>query len=193
MVTISNERLEVKINLHGGSLTSIFDKQRKMEMQYQPDPRAWKGQDVVIFPFVARLKDKTFTYKGKEYSLDNHGLARYNDFDVVYQKDNEVTLLFKSTKETLKKYPFEFKLFVNYKVVDEVLFVKYSVKSNGDIYYGLGGHPALRIPAVENEDCLDTSGNRVVLDKEYDLYYYSMDSNYEFVDRKKTFWKSINI
>ena len=40
-------------------------------MLYQPIPNSWQGQDVVIFPFVGRLKDKT--YKNQLWQLrDKH-------------------------------------------------------------------------------------------------------------------------
>lgn len=41
---------------------------------------SWSGQDVVIFPFVARLIDQTYTHKENTYTLLNHGVARYNTF-----------------------------------------------------------------------------------------------------------------
>ena len=64
---IENEYLKVGINTFGGSLTSIYDKLTSEEMLYQPIPNSWQGQDVVIFPFVGRLKDKTYTVDGKTY------------------------------------------------------------------------------------------------------------------------------
>lgn len=78
MLKIENEYLRVEINPVGGSLSSLFDKQRNEELLYQPDGRSWNGQDIVIFPFVAALKDSSYTVDGEAYSMKKHGLVRYS-------------------------------------------------------------------------------------------------------------------
>lgn len=54
---IENSFLRVEIESLGGALSSIFDKENNDEILYQPEVDSWQGQDVAIFPFVARLKD----------------------------------------------------------------------------------------------------------------------------------------
>ena len=59
---IENQYLKVGVHLHGGSLASIYDKEKCEELLYQPKPDSWQGQDIAIFPFIARLKDKVYTH-----------------------------------------------------------------------------------------------------------------------------------
>ena len=65
MVVLENDILKIEINENGGCLKSIYDKIKNEELLYQPDKRSWSGQDVVIFPFVARLKNGSYTVDGK--------------------------------------------------------------------------------------------------------------------------------
>jgi len=180
-------KLEYEYNLLGGSLTSI--KVNGVEHLYQPDPRSWGGQDVVIFPFVARLKDQTYTVDGKEYSMKNHGLARYNKFSVVSESDESSTILFQSNEETLKQYPYRFKLYVTYTKNDDDLSLKVNYRvvniEEKPIYFGLGGHPALKVDYIETDTEHDTSGNYLIFDEELDLDYYELVDNYSFVGERK--------
>lgn len=180
--------ISYKISLLGGSLTSIIVDNE--EMVYQPtDPRAWQGQDIVIFPFVARLKNKTYSYEGKEYHMKNHGLARYNYFKIIEKNENKTSLLFESNEDTLKEYPFHFKLYVHYEKYDynNSLKVTYIVQNlqNKTMFFGIGGHLAMKVN-FENEDM---SGNYIIFDRYLELYYYSMDANHEFINKREYFGK----
>ena len=55
MQTISNGILEVTVNEKGGLMDSV--KLRGEEYLWQGSELSWKSKDIVIFPFVARLKD----------------------------------------------------------------------------------------------------------------------------------------
>lgn len=81
-----NEYISLEINEKGGCLKSIFDKKRNVELLYQPLQDSWQGQDIFIFPFIARLKDGTYTIDDKEYSLKNHGLLRYMNSSLSLEK-----------------------------------------------------------------------------------------------------------
>ena len=50
-----NEYLSLEVNENGGCIKSIYDKKRDKELLYQPVEESWKGQDIFIFPFIARL------------------------------------------------------------------------------------------------------------------------------------------
>lgn len=110
MLIIENDFLKIELNKHGACLKSIFDKRKNKELLYQPDGRSWSGQDVVIFPVIAALKNHSYKVDGKSYSLKNHGLIRYNDVYLVNQTEEEITLGFDDNEETLKLYPFKFHL-----------------------------------------------------------------------------------
>lgn len=163
MIRIENDILSVGLNLHGGCLSSIVDRRNQEELLYQPVPESWSGQDIVIFPFIARLKDKTYTHKGKEYSLKNHGLARYADFEVAKQSKDSVTLRFVSNEGTLKEYPFPFCLEATYSVKGNVLHVHYEILNTGKetMPFGLGAHPAFRVDVEKKEGEWALEGNTI--------------------------------
>ena len=68
---LENDYLKVIINPNGGCFASIFDKTTNKEILYQPIKESWQGQDVFIFPFVARLKEGKYLVNNKEYYLKN--------------------------------------------------------------------------------------------------------------------------
>ena len=180
---IENEYLSVKALSLGGSLSSIFDKKNKEEWLYQKEEGSWQGQDIAIFPFIARLKGKTYTHRGREYSLLNHGLCRYNEFRVVEQKEDSLTLLFESNEVTLNAYPFHFSFLITYKLDGKCLNVNYEVTNLGEetMPFGLGAHPAFRIDSSIIDGKLDTSNNKVMLDKPTKLTRILFDEKGEFV------------
>ena len=115
MYTIKNEYLRVTVTEDGGSLTSIYDIKNKQELLYQPDERSWKGQDVVIFPFVARLKNNSYMVDNTEYSMYLYANGTCPNAHKVSQHlitmplhmwltDEEVDYVIKNYKEILKEY-----------------------------------------------------------------------------------------
>ena len=186
---IENEFLKVGINLTGGSLTSIFDKKKNEEILYQPEPESWQGQDVAIFPFVARLKNKKFEYKGKEYSLRTHGLCRYNDFKIVEKAYDSLTILFSSIEETLKEYPFEFDFYAKYFLENKVLKVEFDVvnKSKETMPFGIGAHPSFKVNPSIIDGEFSTNGNFIEFSKPISLTRICFDEKGEVVVGEEPF------
>lgn len=114
---IENEFLKITITPNGGSFTSIYDKKRNKEILYQPIKESWSGQDVFIFPMVARLKNGTYTIDNKEYHLKNHGLIRYMKGEEK-KSENEIHILFKDNLDSRASYPFSFEAESIYKIIN---------------------------------------------------------------------------
>ena len=80
--------------------------------------------------------------------MGQHGFARDNEFVLESKTDEEIWFSFSSNEETLKKYPFEFKLRIGYKIVssdnnyDDVQ-VMWEVINPSDktMYFSIGAHP----------------------------------------------------
>lgn len=163
---IENELLKVGINSYGGSLTNIIDKIDGEEMLYQPLENSWKGQDVVIFPVVGKLKDKKYTVDSKEYKIESHGLIRYDNLELFEQKSDEITFIYYSNSLTLEQYPYDFEFKVNYKLIGKTVKVSYLVNNTSDstMFYGIGGHPAFICDGIFTEKEFDLKGNYVGLD-----------------------------
>lgn len=100
------------------------------------------------------LKDETYFFDGKKYSLPKHGFIRNNpNFHIIKQTDTEAVLRLSYDENTLKSYPFKFEYDVIYELEDSKLKVSYQVKNidDKDIYFSVGGHPAFKCPVYENE------------------------------------------
>lgn len=171
-VTIENKFLSVKARIRGGALTSVIDKTANEELLYQPRPDSWDDQDIVIFPFIARLKDFYYELNGKRYDMEIHGVARSNDFAVERQTADSVTLLLRDSEATRKIYPFPFELRVTYRVEGKKLYSGLHVKNPGaaELPFMVGGHPGYRLDCDERPDKTDTSGNFLVLPRNKHTY-----------------------
>lgn len=120
---------------------------------WQGDATFWSGRNPILFPMVGNTFNKKQVIQGKEYTMGNHGFARSAEFDVVDVTDDSVTLLLASTTETLEQYPFEFNLYVTYKLIEKKVEISYSIinESNKDMPFNFGLHPAFKCPVEENE------------------------------------------
>ena len=181
--TIENDALSVSVTSLGGSLTSIYDKKAKEELLYQKETDSWQGQDIAIFPFIARLKGKVFTHKGKEYSLKNHGLCRYAEFSLLEKKEDSVSLLYESSEESLKDYPFPFRFVATYRLEGNAVRIIYEIANTGEetMPFGLGAQPAFIVDSKVVDGVLDTSDNEVRLDKPTRLTRIVFDEKGEFI------------
>lgn len=157
MICIENENLRVVIQPKGAELDSIVHKQTQLEYLWQGDAAFWGKKSPVLFPIVGTLKDNRFTYEGKSYTLPRHGFARDRVFIVESHTADKASFLLRSDAESLKVYPFEFEFRLHYALKDNTLIVTYDVQNatDGDMYFSVGGHPAFRLPLVENTDYTD--------------------------------------
>ncbi len=189
MITIQNEHLKVNINENGGSMTSI--QKDGIEYQWQGDKDSWLGQDVVIFPFVARLKDQKYTVDGVEYSMKSHGLCRYSTLMVEAKKEDMVILSLTWSESTLLQYPYKFKFFATYELIDNELKVSYKVVNIDEkaIYFGIGGHPALKLPLKREEGEDNIDGNSIEFEYEIEPNNYSLNKDGCFITGKEKFGK----
>ena len=154
-MVIGNEELKVTVKPDGAEMTSINYKGR--EYLWNGDKKYWGRHAPILFPIVGRLKDHKTIIEGNEYEMGQHGFARDCNFETVYVTANSICYRLKSSEDTLKKYPYSFKLFVTYEVVDNSIKVTYEVKNvdNRRIYFSIGAHPAFRWPINEKESFED--------------------------------------
>ena len=145
-IIIKNQQLTVSINPKGAELTSL--KRSGKEYIWDGNPEFWEKHSPILFPIVGTLKNNTYEYQGKEYSLSRHGFARDNEFTVKELSNESVTFLFTSNQNTFKVYPFEFQLELKYTLKDATLSLEYSVTNFGknDMPFAIGAHPAFALP-----------------------------------------------
>ncbi len=176
MVTLQNDQLVVEINKHGAELSSVVDRKSGYEFIWQADEEYWARHAPVLFPIIGRLKNDRYEYKGKEYHMTQHGFARDSVFHLEEANANSAVFSLTYDEETLKVYPFEFKLLVKYLLHGSNLTVTYEVinlSTSEVMYYNVGGHPAFNVSQSE-----DHQGNL-----EFDEVFFEMqpDRSYKLL------------
>lgn len=150
--TIKNGQLCVRISSKGGELRSIQDKEGR-EYLWQGDEATWPDRAPNLFPYIARLTNKTYTYRGKEWHMDIHGFLPETEMRLVSQEEQRLVLGLESSSETLRQYPFAFSLEIQWELKEETLEITYRVKNKDTrtMYFGIGGHPGFCVPWDVNE------------------------------------------
>lgn len=152
MFRIENEQLRVEVAAAGAELSSIHSKKNGLEYLWNGDPAFWDKRSPVLFPVVGRLKNDTFYFGNKAYTLQRHGFAREMTFDPSQLREDSVAFVLESSEETLKHYPFAFRLTIRYSLERDSLHTDYLVENTGKetMYFSIGGHPAFRVPLDDN-------------------------------------------
>lgn len=150
--TLENDHLWVTVNKKGAELTSVKSKSTRIEYMWSADPAYWAKTSPILFPVVGTLRNDSFLYLGKFYTLSRHGFARDMVFNLVEQNKECATFQLLSNAITLEKYPFEFSLEVSYKLAKDFLEVSYNVKNTGSdtMYFSIGAHPAFKVPLTDD-------------------------------------------
>lgn len=163
MITLENELVRIQVKTKGAELDSLYSKKNNLEYLWSGDAAIWNKKSPILFPIVGTLKQNTYFYKNKAYTLTRHGFARDMEFTVTAQSEHSATLTLTDSETTLQNFPFPFRLDVIYSVDAEVVHVKYNVTNTGNdnMYFSIGAHPAFKIPLDKNVD--------------YDDYYFEFD------------------
>lgn len=147
LTIIENNYLSVKINRIGAEITSIINKKNNENIIWDAKTH-WKNHAPVLFPIVGGLIDDEYTFSDKLYSLKRHGFARHNnDFELFSSRLDNAVFKLESNNNTLRFYPFKFRLIISFNLVGNRLEVKHQIKNLDDkkMYYSIGGHPAFSL------------------------------------------------
>ena len=141
---LENDILKIAVDTHGAELSSIKNKKGNKEMLWQGDPEFWGRRSPVLFPVVGKYKNGKTTYEGKEYFSGQHGFARDSEFTLVEKTENKLSFELLSNEETLKQYPFRFRLVCSFELNSDRIIVGWNVENIDDkkIYFSIGAHPA---------------------------------------------------
>jgi galactose mutarotase-like enzyme len=104
----------------------------------------------VLFPIVGSLKDNAFIFNNKTYHLPRHGFARDMEFELINKTSVALTFSLKTSAETLKMFPFDFELQIEYILKENFLSINYKVFNNNSLPlpFSIGAHPAF---ALDND------------------------------------------
>ncbi len=159
MFFIESDLLKITISPKGAELQNINHKINGLEYMWQGDAAYWAKRSPVLFPIVGALKNDTYYFKEKVYQLPRHGFAREMEFEVVEQNKSSIAFFIQSNDETLQNFPFPFRFYIQYEVIENKLSVSYKVVNTGneEMFFSIGGHPAFKLPLVENTSYEDYS------------------------------------
>lgn len=158
LITIQNDYIALTVDSLGAQMMSIRSADG-CEYLWQGDPAYWADRSPTLFPFIGRLWNNRYAFRGKEYQMHIHGFASEVDFSPIKLERDYVLLSITSTIVSLTMYPFDFTLTIGYRLVKNSIKITYSVYNQGlDIMpFGIGGHPGFRVPLEEGERFEDYS------------------------------------
>lgn len=151
---IKNELLELTVNSVGAEKKAL----KSAKVNYLRDvDKYWDRTAPFLFPIVGALCDGYTIIDNKEYHLKQHGFLRDQEFEVLQQKEDEISFVNVYNEETLKMYPYKYKVVINYKLKKNTLITQINVHNENDqkILFNLGGHPGFRCPLYPNEKFSD--------------------------------------
>lgn len=146
-ISIQNNFLKATINSKGAELNSLVKIADEKEYIWEIDNQFWNKTSPVLFPIVGILKNNCYFYENLKYEMPRHGFARENEFEVKQISSSEVHFILHSSSETLKIYPFEFELQLQYALINSELILKYIITNNSTktLPFAIGAHPAFAL------------------------------------------------
>ena len=150
MITLKHKDLSAKINPLGAELNSLYHAGTCIEYMWQADTAFWAKHSPVLFPIVGSLKNNTYFFEGRSYTLPRHGFARERMFEADQLSEKEAVFTLTDDEKSLRVYPFPFQLQLKYTLDDDCISVTYTVQNPGAtiLWFSVGGHPAFNVPLI---------------------------------------------
>ena len=152
LLTIQNDALALTVDTYGAQMMSLRATDG-VEYLWQGDPAYWARRAPTLFPFIGRLTDNTYQYRGTVYPMGIHGFASASEFSAVEHTDDRLVLELNSTEQTRDQYPFGFSFRITYALEGNAVAVTYQVSNRGEetMPFAVGGHPGFRVPLLSDE------------------------------------------
>lgn len=158
---LKNDVLQLKCRSFGGELKSIQNRDG-LEYLWQGEAKYWAGQAPVLFPICGNVRNGQVQYHlkagVKTGQLPRHGLIRKREFQLKEHTPNRLVFAITSNPESLRNYPFHFRVEIAYELKGKEITITYRVQnleSDQVMPYFIGGHPAFRCPLLADEDYED--------------------------------------
>lgn len=149
---IKNKFLEVTIASEGAEIKSI--KYNNEERLHNSNPTYWNRSAPLLFPNIGLTKAH---FNQIYYPLPKHGIVRTSEFILLNQTEDSILFGLESSPESKKMYPFDFKLEIGYRLINNEIKGTFKVLNTSflPLPFNFGLHPAFRIPLQENEQFSD--------------------------------------
>jgi galactose mutarotase-like enzyme len=150
--SIENSNLKIQVNKMGAELASVLQLSNQYEFIWNANPAVWNRHAPILFPIVGKLNNNKVHINNSLYEMGQHGFARDCNFELVNKTETELQFLLKSNEQTLKKYPFQFELYIIYGFTakSNQLKVTYKIvnKSALEMHFSIGAHPGFMLPVA---------------------------------------------
>ncbi len=147
--TSSSSRLEV-VPERGGIITRWRVQGQEilyLDQERFEDPQlSVRGGIPILFPICGNLPENTYTYKGQQYTLKQHGFARdlpWRSVGSVYEQGVSLQADLHTNEQTQAVYPFDFVLVLTYQIKGNslIIYQHYTNKSSEPMPFSSGFHP----------------------------------------------------
>lgn len=178
---IENDKIRIKVKSIGAELSSIYNFETKKEYLYQADEKYWTGQAPILFPIIGVLPDDKCIIHGKKYEMGAHGFVKNKEFTLYEQTSDTLTFLQTDDEISIDMYPFQFQLFVSYKLVGNTVINQYKVvnKDEKEMIFSIGGHPAFACKGEYSDYYLEFEKKETLLARRKTIYV--LPEKYEFM------------
>ncbi len=151
MITLQNETLTAVIATKGAELQQLSNSNTSINYMWSGNAAYWGKYSPVLFPIVGGLKNDTYYYNNKQYTLPRHGFARDREFTAQQLSPTEVVFTLQDDEQTRAVYPFAFLLQLRYTLTGNTLACTYHVHNPGatQLLFSVGAHPAFAVPLNE--------------------------------------------
>ena len=165
--TIENEYIRLTVDTFGAQIVSVIRKCDGVEHMWQADPTVWGYHSPILFPHAGKVVDGVIEAKGGRYESGQHGFARLMEHEAVDKTQDTIVLELCSNEETLKKFPYEFRLQSAFTIEGDTVHHTLSVENLDEekLPFGIGFHPAFALPFDDGH----TAGD-------YELRFSEMES-----------------
>ena len=151
-ITISNERLKLTVSEYGAEMVSL--QLDGFEYLYTPNPDYFNRVSPVLFPITGRFMDGYYFHNDQKYEIPLNGIAMEKNFNIEKVNDQQIKCTLVADEDTLKAYPFDFKLVVEYTLSDSEVLIDFTVTNNSDetMPYSVGNHTTFKWPLIDEQD-----------------------------------------
>ncbi len=149
---LKNQELTLKISSKGAEMKSLKDNKTNQEYLWHGDSAYWETSPV-LFPIVGNYREKESVFERENLFYVPTWICKGYGIYLESQKEEEIWFELKENEETLKKYPFAFRLHLGYRLDGRSVEVLWKVENPNEkkMYFSIGGHPAFNCPLKAEE------------------------------------------
>lgn len=153
MIAIENQDYIVKLNLKGGQIESFHDKKLAIEYMHDSLNFSFPNTNPIFFPIIGSSHDQQYHFNGQKTSMPDNGILKDAVFNLLKNTKEVAVLEFVANSETLKKYPFYFKILLTYKLNYNQLLVEYEIINDGviDLPFNFGLKNTFNLPLTQDK------------------------------------------